>query len=146
MAALEVWYDQKPEDDFYPGDPALVVRTREELAILLDRVSEQSARQPCPSIITLYVADDPYRFPSVRAGVGADQGYVQITSRTGRRATLGDTDATGDRVYDFQGHGEDVPMRHEVPLTTVRAVLTAYLDHGGLVPDDFPDLHPVDID
>jgi hypothetical protein len=142
VAALEVWYDQKPEDDFNPGDPAIIVSTHEELAALLDRVSEQSARQPCPSIITVYVADDPYRFPSVRAGVGAEQGYVQVSSRTGRRATLGD-DIVGDRLYDFQGHGEDVPLRHEVPLTTVRAVLAAYLDHDGLIPDDFPGLHEV---
>ncbi|SMC48371.1 Imm1 family immunity protein [Lentzea albidocapillata] len=84
MAALEVWYDPEPEDDFNPGDPAIIVRTHEGLAVLLDRVSKRSARQPCPSIITVSVADDPYRFPSVRAGVGADLGYVQINSRTGR--------------------------------------------------------------
>ena len=57
-----------------------------------------------------------------------------------------DPDAAGDRLYDFQGHGEDVPVRLEVPLSTVRAVLTAYLDHDGLVPDDFPDLHQVDVE
>ena len=145
MAALEVWYDQKPENDFGPGDPAIIVRTPEELTELLDRVSTASAHQLCPSIITVYVADDPYRFPSVRAGVGAEYGYVQVNSRAGRRATLGDAAATDERVYDFQGHGEEVPVRHEVPLSTVRAVLAAYLDHGGLIPDKFPELHPVDV-
>jgi hypothetical protein len=143
VAVLEVWYDQTPDNDFGPGDPAIVVRDQEELTVLVDRVSAASARQLCPSIITVYVADDPYRFPSVRAGIGAEVGYVQIDSRAGRRATLGNQNATEERVYDFQGHGEDIPVRHEVPLDTVRRVLAAYLDHGGLVPADFPHLHEV---
>lgn len=146
MAALEVWYDQKPDDDFSAGDPAIIIHAHDELIALLNRVSEQSGRQPCPSIITVYVADDPYRYPSIRAGVGAERGYVHINSKTGRRTTLGDTETPDHRVYDFQGHGEDVPVRYEVPLATVLAVLAAYLDHSGLIPDDFPGLHPIDAD
>lgn len=143
MAALEIWYDQQPDNDFGAGDPAIIVRTQDELTMLIDRVRAASAQQLCPSIITAYVADDPYRFPSVRAGIGAEVGYVQINSRAGRRATLGDTDAVQERVYDFQGHGEEIPVRHEVPLDVVREVLAAYLDHGGLIPTDFPHLHEV---
>jgi hypothetical protein len=46
-------------------------------------------------------------------------------------------------VYDFQGHETLVPASYEVPLGTVRAVLAAYLDHGALIPEDFPYLHEV---
>lgn len=144
MAALEVYYDQEPENDFGSGDPAIIVKTDAELTELVDRVSARSAHQPCPSIITAYVADDPYGFPSLRAGIGAELGYVQVNSRTGTRVTLGNAAATGERVYDFQGHGEEVPLRQEVPLATVRAVLAAYLEHCGLIPDDFAALHPVE--
>lgn len=146
MAALEVYYDQKPENDFGPGDPVIIVSDAAELNALLDRVSAASARQPCPSIITAYVASDPYRRPSVRAGIGAEQGYVQVNSRDSRRATLGNAAATGQRTYDFQGHGEEVELRHEVPLATVRAVLTSYLEHDGVIPDEFPELHTVNMD
>lgn len=145
MAALEIWYDQEPENDFSAGDPAIIVRTLAELAELVDKVSAASAHQPCPSIITAYVADDPYGFPSVRAGIGAERGYVQVSGRDGRRATLGEASETGERVYDFQGHGEEVPVRQEVPLATVREVLAAYFEHGGLIPENFAILHPVDV-
>jgi hypothetical protein len=45
-------------------------------------------------------------------------------------------------LYDYMGNGEDIPALHVVPLDTVRAVLTAYLDHDGIVPDDDPHLRP----
>jgi hypothetical protein len=144
VAALEVWYDQDPENDLGPGDPAIVVRTHAELTELVDKISDASAHQVCPSIVTMYVADDPYGQPSVRAGIGAELGYVQVSGRSGRRVTIGDADASGERTYDFQGHGEQVPRRFEVSLAIVREVLAAYLTHDGSIPQDFTQLRFVD--
>ncbi|GAA3889833.1 hypothetical protein GCM10022243_63280 [Saccharothrix violaceirubra] len=140
MATLEVWYDQMPENDFGPGDPAIIVGTEAEPAALVDRVSAKSATQPCPSIVSMYVAGDPYGHPSLNAGIGAERAYVRIGSRTSIR-TVGDADAVGETTYDFQGHGEPIPRRHEVPLAIVREVLAAYMHHDGTIPEDFADLH-----
>lgn len=143
MATLEIWYDQMPENDYGPGDPAIIVATQEELSAFIDRVSARSTAQPCPSLIEVSIAEDPYGFPTLNAGIGANHGYVRVSGRDELRATQGDPNASGDVVYDFQGHETLVPVSQEVPLDTVRAVLTAYLDHGGLIPQDFPHLHEV---
>lgn len=143
MATLEIWYDQKPDNDYGPGDAAILVTTHEELTAFIDRVSERSAAQPCPSLVEVSIAEDPYGFPTVYAGIGSDRGYVRISGADDLRATQGDLSATGDLVYDFQGHETLVPANFEVPLDTVRFVLAAYFDHGGLVPADFPHLASV---
>lgn len=142
MATLEIWYDQKPDNDYGPGDPAIIVTNQDELSAFIDRVSTRSAAQPCPSLVEVSIAEDPYGFPTVNAGIGADRGYVRISGADELRVTRGDSGEAGTIVYDFQGHETLVPAGHEVPLSTVRAVLAAYLDHGGLVPEDFPGLHP----
>ncbi len=144
MATLEIWYDQQPENDFGPGDPAIIVTTQDELSTLIDRVSAKSTTQQCPSLVEVSIAEDPYGFPTVNAGIGGDRGYVQLSGRDELRATQGDSTATGTVVYDLQGHETLVPASYEVPLSTVRAVLAAYLHHGGLIPEDFAELHPAD--
>lgn len=90
------------------------------------------------------IADDPYAFPIVEAGIGAERGFVRVNGADALRTTQGDRDAAGTVRYDLQGQETLIPARTEVPLATVRAVLGAYLEHGGLIPDDFPDLHPGD--
>ncbi|KOV79912.1 hypothetical protein ADL03_35625 [Nocardia sp. NRRL S-836] len=125
------------------GEPAIIVQTHEELSALIDRVSTRSATQPYPSLVEVSIAEDPYGFPTVNAGIGAEKGYVRISGMDELRATQGTPDATGVRVYDFQGHETLIPASYEVPLDTVRAVLAAYLDHGGLIPADFPHLREV---
>ncbi|WP_439661620.1 Imm1 family immunity protein [Lentzea sp. HUAS TT2] len=143
MATLEIWYDQKPDNDYGPGDPAILVTTHEELTAFIDRVSERSGDQPCPSVVEVSIAEDPYGFPTVNAGIGPDRGYVRVSGADDLRATPGSPDAVGERIYDFQGHETLVPASCEVPLTTVRLVLAAFLDHGGLIPADFPHLETV---
>ncbi|MGW6932881.1 Imm1 family immunity protein [Lentzea sp. NPDC054927] len=143
MATLEIWYDQMPDNDYGPGDPAIIVATHEELSAFIDRVSAQSAAQPCPSLVEVSIAEDPYGFPTVNAGIGADRGYVRVSGADELRATQGDSNAADNVVYDFQGHETLVPASYEVPLSTVRAVLAAYLDHGGLIPEEFSHLHEV---
>ena len=143
MATLEIWYDQKPDNDYGPGEPAIIIATQEELSTFIDRVSAQSAAQACPSLVEVSIAEDPYGFPTVNAGIGAARGYVRVSGADELRATQGDPDAANNVVYDFQGHETLVPASYEVPLGTVRAVLAAYLDHGGLIPHNFPHLHEV---
>lgn len=106
-------------------------------------MSERSAAQPCPSLVEISIAEDPYGLPTVNAGIGADRGYVRISGADELRATEGDPDATGQLVYEFQGHEALVPASYEVPLDTVRTVLAAHLDHGGLIPAGFSHLADV---
>ncbi len=117
--------------------------TQDELSAFVDRVSARSAAQQCPSLVEVSIAEDPYGFPTVNAGIGADRGHVRVSGADELRATQGDSEAISDRVYDFQGHETLVPASYEVPFDIVRAVLAAYLDHGGLIPVDFPHLHEV---
>ena len=145
MATLKVWYDQEPENDLSDGDPAVLVSTQEELSALIDRVSTFAVGQPCPSVIEVSIADDPYAFPIIEAGIGAERGFVRVNGANALRATLGDPNANGTVLYDLQGQEAIIAASAEVPLSAVRAVLASYLDHGGLIPDDFPGLHPVDI-
>ncbi|WP_434438779.1 Imm1 family immunity protein [Lentzea sp. E54] len=143
MATLEIWYDQKPDNDYGPGDPAITVTTQDELSAFIDRVRAQSAVQPCPSLVEISIAEDFYGFPTINAGIGPDRGYVRVSGADELRATQGDPEATGELVYDFQGHETLVPASYEVPLDTVSTVLAAYLDHGGRIPADFPHLADV---
>ena len=143
MATLKIWYDQEPENDLGAGDPAVLVSTTEELSAFIDRVSALAADQPCPSVVEVSVADDPYSFPIVEAGIGVDRGFVRVNGADALRATQGDSDASGMVRYDLQGQEALVPASTEVPLDAVRAVLSAYLEHGGIIPDDFPGLHEV---
>ncbi|MEU4801275.1 Imm1 family immunity protein [Actinosynnema sp. NPDC023587] len=131
MATLKVWYDQQPENDLGPGDPAFIVTTEDELTALIDRVNATSAIQPCPSLIEVSITEDPYGFPTLNAGIGHDRGHVRLSGRDELRATRGDSTAAGTGVYDFQGHETLVPVSYEVPPATVRGVLAAFLEHGG---------------
>lgn len=144
MATLKVWFDQEPDNDLGTGDPAVLVSTAEELSVFIDRVSTLATGQSCPSVIEVSVADDPYAFPIVEAGIGAERGFVRVNGADALRITQGDPDAAGTVRYDLQGQETLISAKTEVPLATVRTVLTAYLEHDGVIPDDFPDLHPAD--
>ncbi len=137
MATLKAIYDRET------GDSPVLIRTQDELSALVDRVSTYSAGNPCASIVEISVADDPYGFPTMYAGIGRTAGYVHEYWDPAR-ATIGERDATGNALFDLQGNGQEIPVYQLVPLTIVRAVLAAYLEHGGLIPEDFPELHRVD--
>lgn len=130
----------------FQRDETFIVETQEELTSVIDQVSAASADQPCSSLVEITVADDPFGFPSVYAGLGASRGFVQVSGPDSYRVTIGDPDVSGDVIYDYQDHGTEIPAREEVPLSTVRTVLAAYLTHGGLIPEEFAELYPVDID
>ena len=125
------------------GNP-IIASTSDELTAAIDRISTESAQQPYAPVVEITVADDPFSHPLVYAGLGRERGFVQINGFDAVRATLGNPDATGEVVYDYQSHETKVPARQEVPLSIVRAVLVAYLTHDGAIPDDFPELQAAD--
>ena len=136
MATLKAVFDHET------GASPLLITTREELAELIIRVIELDGG-PVPSIVELAINDDPYGFPHLYAGIGAKSGFVQEYWDPAR-ATLGDQMAAGTTLFDFADNTQEIPTRQVVPLEIVRAVLTAYLEHGGRIPADFADLHLVE--
>jgi hypothetical protein len=136
VATLKAIYDHET------GASPLLITTQEELAELIGRVMELDGG-PVPSIVELAVNDDPYGHPHLYAGIGAESGFVQEYWEPAR-ATLGDRAATGTTLFDFADNTQEIPAQQVVPLKIVRAVLAAYLEHGGHIPADFAELHPVD--
>lgn len=138
MATLKAVYDHET------GESPLLITTQDELSELITRVIELDGG-PVPSIVELAVNEDPYGFPHLYAGIGADSGFVQEYWDPAR-TTLGDQTATGTTLFDFANHTQEIPAQQVVPLAIVRVVLAAYLEHGGHIPADFAELHPVDAD
>ncbi|GLY53830.1 Imm1 family immunity protein [Lentzea sp. NBRC 102530] len=136
MATLKAVFDHET------GASPLLITTPEELAELITRVGELDGG-PVPSIVELAINDDPYGHPHLYAGIGVESGFVQEYWEPAR-ATIGDQTAAGTTLFDFADNPQEIPARQVVPLDIVRAVLTAYLEHGGRIPADFADLHLVD--
>ncbi len=98
---------------------------------------------PVPSVAEITIFEDPYGFPMLYVGIGTDHGFVQEMADP-PRSTVGDPEAVGTVPFDYVAHTQEIPARQVVPRDVVIEVLTAYLDHGGLIPPDHPHLHPVD--
>ncbi|MGI5504317.1 Imm1 family immunity protein [Lentzea sp. CA-135723] len=137
MATLKAVYNHET------GASPFLIATQEDLNELIIRVIELEGG-PVPSIVELAINDDPYGFPHLYAGIGAESGFVQEYWDPAR-ATLGDQAATGTTLFDFADNTQEIPVRQVVPLEIVRAVLAAYLEHGGRIPADFAELHFVDV-
>ncbi|WP_197288614.1 Imm1 family immunity protein [Nocardia sp. NRRL S-836] len=130
--------------DFESGRSPLLVSTHDELSELVARVIALSEGETIPSIVEIGVdAENPYAFPALQAGIGPESGFVYELWNPSR-ATAGDPEAGGTVLFDYSAHAQEIPARHVVPLSTVRSVLTAYLDHGGFIPADFPALQVVE--
>lgn len=125
-------------------DAPVIIRTQEELTAFIDQVSAASAGQHVSSMVELSRADDPWGFQIVTAGIGVERGFVQVSGDPEYRTTVGEPDAAGEVVYDYMANATEIPSREEVPLTMVRAILAAYLDHGGAIPGDFQGLCPAE--
>jgi hypothetical protein len=98
VATLKAIYDHET------GDAPILIRTHEELSALVDRVSAFSSAHPSPSIVEIYVADDPYGFPNLYAGIGVESGFVHEYWDP-PRSTVGDQNAPRNVLYDLQGNG-----------------------------------------
>jgi hypothetical protein len=128
--------------DHETGSTPLVVATHEELTALVDRLTRLTGG-PIPSIAEITVAEDPYGHPALYVGLDKDHGFVQELGNP-PRATLGDPDVTGDTLFDYVAHTQEIPKSQVVPRDVVIDVLTAYLDHSGVIPADNPHLHPIE--
>ncbi|GAA3876829.1 hypothetical protein GCM10022243_47110 [Saccharothrix violaceirubra] len=136
MVTLSAVFDRESAVD------PILVRTQDELGALIERVRTAATGLPCPPIVTIGEADDPWGSPILEAGIGEDRGFVRETWNP-MRVTRGDLSATGVLVYDFQAHPADIPADQAVSLDVVREVLAAYLAHDTRIPADFPHLHIV---
>ncbi|GAA3864982.1 hypothetical protein GCM10022243_34030 [Saccharothrix violaceirubra] len=137
MVTLQAIFDRETA-----GNPA-IIRTQDELDAVIERVRTLSTGHPCPAIVEITDADDPWNRPFVNAGIGEHRGFVQENWEP-PRATLGDPGVEGVVVYDIQGSRAEIPADQEVSLDVVREVLAAHLSGGGRAPDDFPLLRVVD--
>ncbi|MFF5099299.1 Imm1 family immunity protein [Actinosynnema sp. NPDC000082] len=121
------------------------VRTQDDLDAVIERVRSESAGWPCPPILMIYNAENPWKHPIVSAGFREDEGIGFVQENGHRlRATRGN--GTGEVVYDYQANEAIVPADQEVPFAVVRAVLGVIVANGGQAPDDCPDLHDVPVE
>lgn len=124
--ALEIWYDQRPANDFGAGDPAIVVETAEELDALVDRVLAAAVSAEVPPMIEVSVKDD-FKAPVLEVGLGQERGFVHVLSKDGGWSA-GDDALTGTASYDYMGQVREVPASSEVPTAVVRECLHRFLD------------------
>ncbi len=122
MATLEVWYNQRPGDDFAAGDPAVLVTAAEELDALMDRAVAENAPGPVWPVLEISLADDPYAL-TVEAGLGVERGFLHFTSATEDTWSQGNLAAAGEVTYQFCGQVREVPASVEVPVAQVRHAL-----------------------
>ncbi|WP_440898813.1 Imm1 family immunity protein [Actinosynnema sp.] len=136
MATLSAIFDHET------GSNPVLIETQQDLDALVERVRERSTGHPCPSIVEISDAADPWGSPTAYAGIGDDRGFVQVHDNP-MRATRGRAGTTGTVVYDLVANATDIPADQEVPLDVVRTVLAAYLAHNSRIPADHPLLNIV---
>jgi hypothetical protein len=129
VVALEIWHNQRPEDDFREGDPATIVRTKDELWRLLDEVSTASGHGQVPPILEVSIAEDPSS-PTLEVGLSETRGFVHYMSADEDGWTIGDSPSAGTVPYDYSGSRQDVPARAEVSAAVVRRAVTEFLETG----------------
>jgi hypothetical protein len=98
VVALEVWFDQVPDNDFSPGDPAIIVENLNDLDRLIDHVLQATEEREIPPVIQASIADTP-GLPIVEAGFDRDFGFISYTDRTGGFYSVGDSSRTGEAIY-----------------------------------------------
>jgi hypothetical protein len=129
VVALEVWFDQVPDNDFSPGDPAIIVENLNDLDRLIDHVLQATEEREIPPVIQASIADTP-GLPIVEAGFDRDFGFISYTDRTGGFYSVGDSSRTGEAIYDYMGNEHIVPASTQIPLSMVRQWLADFIDTG----------------
>ncbi|WP_326550516.1 Imm1 family immunity protein [Micromonospora sp. NBC_01813] len=130
MVALEVWFDQVPENDFGPGDPAIIVGDLTDLDKLIEHVLTATADRQIPSVVQANILGMP-GLPVIEAGMSRDRGFISYTDRSGGFYSAGDTSRSGDSIYDYMGNEHIVPASAEIPLSEVRQWLADFVTTGG---------------
>ena len=128
MVELDVWYDQEPENDFGPGDPAIVVRTARELDALVDRVLEETKGHRVAAMVQVSIHGQQ-GYPALEVGLGQRKGFIVYHAADGG-STHGDGDEADKVQYVYVGSMSEIPADVEVPIHTVRHGLHEFLETG----------------
>ncbi|HEY3610879.1 MAG TPA: Imm1 family immunity protein [Pseudonocardiaceae bacterium] len=134
--ALEIWYDQEPDNDLGPGDSPVIVRTAAELDIFLDRLLRDTAEHLVPPVIQAAIAGHP-ECGVMEVGIGQSQGFVNYLAADGG-ITQGDPSRIGAATYDYMGSATEVDASVEIPVGLVRQGLREYLEREGAKPVSLP--------
>jgi hypothetical protein len=129
MVALEVWFDQVPDNDFGPGDPAIIVDNLTDLERLIEHVLTVTAGRQIPSVVQANILGAA-GLPIIEAGVSHDRGFISYTDRSGGFYSIGNTSCGGDVTYDYMGNEHIVPASAEIPLSEVRQWLADFVATG----------------
>lgn len=127
--ALEVWYQQVPDSDDAPGDPAIMLDTADDVERFVDQVAQASAGQQVSSMVEVSFAGDDDA-PMLNVGIGASTGFVHWLDDDAVMS-VGDASRAGTITYDYAGHPAEVPASAEVSLDDVRRAVREYLLTGG---------------
>ncbi|WJK41578.1 Imm1 family immunity protein [Solwaraspora sp. WMMA2056] len=130
MVALEVWFDQVPENDFGTGDPAIIVDDLTGLDELIEHVLTVTEGRRIPSVVQANISGQD-GLPIVEAGISHNRGFISYTDHNGGFYSVGDTSRSGDATYDYMGNEHVVPASAEIPLSEVRQWLADFIATGG---------------
>lgn len=128
MVELEVWYDQEPANDLSEGDPAIVVRTSDELDALIDRVLEETKDNRVGAMIQVGIRGNT-GYPVLEVGLGREKGFIQYHADDGG-STKGSGSADKLAEYVYMGNLSEVSADVEVALDQVRRGLHEFLVIG----------------
>ncbi len=128
MVELEVWYDQVSENDFYPGDPAILLRSASGLDALIDRVQTETREHRVSAMVQMNIRGIEH-FPVVSAGLGQTVGFLHYLAEDAGR-TIGDGDPDATVEYTYCGSLNEIPADSEVPIDVVRQGLHEFMATG----------------
>jgi hypothetical protein len=126
VVALEVWFDQRPDDALRPGDPAILVADLDGLDALIARVLDASAGYTVPAMFQASIVGT-VGYPVLEAGIGARQGFIGYVDGSGAYFSAGDSTRAGEVTYDYMGHPRAVPASAEIPIDRVRQWLADFI-------------------
>lgn len=127
MVELEVWYDQQSENQYGSGEPAVIVRTADELDALVDRVLEETKDHRCPPVIEVSIRGQ--QLPVLEVGLGQTKGFITYHAEDGG-STKGDGNSEEYVEYVYGGNLSEIAADAEVGIQEVRRGLHTFLESG----------------
>ncbi|MDQ3576474.1 MAG: Imm1 family immunity protein [Actinomycetota bacterium] len=122
MVELAVWYDQDEDQD------EIIIRTEDELNVLIDRVLDETKGHRCPAAIQVGVKDNE-GYPVLEVGLGQEMGFIQYHAEDGG-STSGDGNSDSYVEYVYMGNLSEVQADVEVSIQQVRQGLVEFLRTG----------------
>jgi hypothetical protein len=129
VVALEVWYDQTPENELSEGAPAIIVTTPAELDQLIDRILRETADHVSPAMIQVALSGVE-RSPVLEVGLGKEKGFIGFTSREDAGMSRGDGSPDVVVEYIYGGNVSEIPASAEVPMGEVRRGVHEFMATG----------------